>query len=132
VILADTSVWVDHLRHVNDGLVRSLESGQVLAHPFVIGEIALGHLRRRDTVLDHLLQLPRAVMATDDEVLRFIGQHALFGRGIGYIDAHLLAAVRLTEDARLWTADRRLRDMAETLGLAGHAERLAARTQRER
>jgi predicted nucleic acid-binding protein len=118
VILVDTSVWVDHLRANNLDLAALLGTGMVLAHPFVIGELALGNLRQRDMVLAALADLPQADIATDAEALTFIGRHALFGRGVGYVDAHLLAAVRLTADAKLWTNDRRLRGVADELGLA--------------
>jgi predicted nucleic acid-binding protein len=123
VILVDSSVWVDHLRAGDVALERLLVNGGVLAHPFVIGELALGNLRQRDLVLDALGQLPRAVVASDEEVLRFISGLRLFGRGIGYVDAHLLAAARLTPDARLWTRDRRLRTVAADLGLAAALSR---------
>jgi predicted nucleic acid-binding protein len=118
VILVDTSVWVDHLRANNLDLAAMLGAGMVLAHPFVIGELALGNLRQRDMVLTALADLPQADSATDAEVLTFIDRHALFGRGVGYVDAHLLAAVRLTADAKLWTNDRRLHGVADELGLA--------------
>ena len=118
MILVDTSVWVDHLRAGNARLARLLEDGEVVSHPFVIGELALGNLRRRDTVLDALSELPQANVATDIEVLHLIRKEALFGRGIGYLDAHLLASVRLTPPARLWTRDQRLHGVAEHLGLA--------------
>jgi predicted nucleic acid-binding protein len=118
VILVDTSVWVDHLQAGDETLKSLLEDGHVLGHPFVIGEIALGNLRQRDLILDTLRELPQAAVASDGEVLRFIDRQALFGRGIGYVDAHLLAAVRLTADARLWTRDRRLQAVAIQLGLA--------------
>ncbi len=118
MILVDTSVWVDHLRAGDKMLAGLLEAGRVLAHPFVIGELALGNLRQRELVLTTLQDLPRAGVATDHEVLRFISQHALFGLGIGYVDAHLLAAVRLTAAAALWTRDKRLRGVAERLGVA--------------
>jgi predicted nucleic acid-binding protein len=118
VILADTSVWVDHLRAGDKALVALLDVGMVLAHPFVIGELALGNLRQREIVLKALADLPRASVATDAEVLHFIERHALSGRGIGYIDAHLLAAVTLTAGAELWTKDKRLRGVAVQLGLA--------------
>jgi predicted nucleic acid-binding protein len=117
VILVDTSVWIDHLRAGNAVLERLLDSGGVLGHPFVVGELALDNLRRRDVVLGALRQLPRAVVASDEEVLGFIAAARLFGRGIGYVDAHLLAAARLTPDARLWTRDRRLRAVAAQLDL---------------
>jgi predicted nucleic acid-binding protein len=120
VILADTSIWIDHLRSSEEKLAKLLTAGAVLAHPFVIGEIALGGLRQRDRVLEELHRLPAARIATDAEVLRFIEAHALFGRGIGYVDAHLLAAVRLSAGATLWTRDKRLRDAARALALAAN------------
>ena len=118
MILVDTSVWVDHLRRGDKTLAALLDGGAVLTHPFVIGELALGDLRRRETVLKALSDLPHAGVATDDEVLHFIDRQALFGRSIGYVDAHLLAAVRLTAGTQLWTNDKRLHGVAEQLGLA--------------
>ena len=118
MILADTSVWVDHLRASDKALVALLDAGMVLAHPFVIGELALGNLRQREIVLKALADLPHASIATDVEVLHFIERRALFGRGIGYIDAHLLAAVQLTAGTELWTNDKRLHGVAAQLGLA--------------
>lgn len=119
MILADTSVWIDHLRAGDRQLERLLEAALVLAHPFVIGELALGRLRQREALLSALQNLPRATAATDTEVLTFIDLHGLAGRGIGCVDAHLLAAARLTAGALLWTRDRRLAQIAEELGLAG-------------
>lgn len=101
MILVDTSIWVDHFRNGDPGLTVLLQTGQVLAHPFVIGELALGHLRQRDLILGDLAQLPRVVTASDVEVLGFIATRKLFGQGIGYVDAHLLAAVQLTAGATL-------------------------------
>lgn len=118
MILVDTSVWVDHLRASDEILVRLLESGRVLAHPFVIGELASGNLARREIVLSALSDLPQAIVATDQEVLRFIDHHTLFGRGVGYFGIHLLAAVRLTAGAELWTRDKRLHGIAVQLDLA--------------
>jgi predicted nucleic acid-binding protein len=118
VILIDTSVWVDHLRTGNARLGGLLDSGRVLGHPFVTGELALGNLRQRALVLNALRELPQATVATDEEVLHFIDRRTLFGLGIGYVDAHLLAAVRLTTGAKLWTRDRRLQAVATQLGLA--------------
>ncbi len=118
MILVDTSVWVGHLRDGNERLSALLSGGEVLGHPFVIGEIALGNMRQRDPVLLAYRRLPPVTVAADQEVLRFIDRQALFGRGIGYIDAHLLAAVRLTPSAKLWTHDRRLHAIAAQLGLA--------------
>jgi len=118
VILVDTSVWIDHLRRGDDGLTELLNQRLVLTHPFVIGELALGNLRQRDIVLSALLGIPRANVANDDEVMRLINQESLFGFGIGYIDAHLLAAARLAADATLWTRDKRLSAVADRLSLA--------------
>lgn len=117
MILVDTSVWIDHLRQNDETLARLLGEGQVLAHPYVTGELALGNLRNRETVVNALRELPRAVVATDEEALHFIEQHALFGMSIGYIDAHLLASVRLTPGAALWTRDKRLLAAGTRLGL---------------
>lgn len=118
MILADTSIWTDHLRATDAALVRLLEAGQVLAHAFVSGELALGSLRQRDIILDSLADLPQALVATDQEVLHFIGTNVLFGLGIGYVDVHLLASARLTPDATLWTRDKRLHAVAKQHGLA--------------
>jgi predicted nucleic acid-binding protein len=94
-----------------------LERGEILVHPFVIGEIALGALRQRDLALTALSLLPGATVATDAEVLRFIDSRALYGRGVGYVDVHLLAAVSLTDRASLWTYDKRLHELAVRLNL---------------
>jgi predicted nucleic acid-binding protein len=118
VILVDTSVWVDHLRVSDARLAGLLSAGQVLVHPFVIGELALGNLRQRATVLSALQALPPSAVADDAEVLHYIDSQTLFGLGIGYVDAHLLAATRLTAGATLWTRDRRLRAAANALSLA--------------
>jgi predicted nucleic acid-binding protein len=118
LILVDTSVWVDHLRGGDEQLVDLLERSSVVMHPFVIGEIACGSLHDRVTVLELLQDLPAAAVAEGDEVLGFIDRHVLHGRGIGYVDVHLLASVALTEGASLWTRDRRLRLVAEQLGCA--------------
>jgi predicted nucleic acid-binding protein len=117
VILADTSVWIEHFRRGVPELAALLESGTVLTHPFVLGELACGNLRDRAEVLDLLGRLPFAPMASDPEVLAFIERRDLMGRGIGYVDAHLLAAVALAGDARLWTLDRRLAALAGEMGL---------------
>jgi predicted nucleic acid-binding protein len=118
MILVDTSVWVDHLRAREKTLVHLLDTGQVLTHPFVIGELALGNLRQRSVILGALQVLPQAILAAEHEVLDFIDQHRLFGIGIGYVDAHLLAAARLTPATTLWTRDKRLRAAASKLSLA--------------
>lgn len=112
MILVDTSIWIDHLRAGNSALTRLLENSRVLAHPFVIGELALGHLHQRQAILDALHDLPQATVATDVEAMAFIDQQQLTGLGIGYVDVHLLASVQLTPGARLWTRDKRLHAVA--------------------
>jgi predicted nucleic acid-binding protein len=118
VILVDTSVWVQHFRDRDAILAELLERGAALTHPFVIGELALGNLRQRELVLRMLSRLPAATVATNAEVLGFIDRNALFGRGVGYVDVHLLAATRLTAGSQLWTLDKRLNDVAVELGMA--------------
>jgi predicted nucleic acid-binding protein len=115
LILVDTSVWIDHLKREVAPLVEALEAEDVLMHPFVIGELACGEIRKRREILDLLSTLPSSAIATNDEVLLFIENHRLMGKGIGYIDAHLLASVTLTDAARLWTRDKRLVTIAEQL-----------------
>ena len=116
--LVDTSIWVDHLRGNDPALEDLLDRGRVLCHPLVIGEVGLGRLRERHVRLAALAELPSAAVATHAEVMRFIESHVLWGSGIGLVDVHLLASVRLTPDARLWTRDRQLERIAESLGLA--------------
>ena len=116
-MLVDTSVWIDHLRHGEAKLTDALQAGQVGMHPFVVGELACGSLRARAEVLGLLQALPRVPVATDKEVLFFMDAHALMGRGIGYVDMHLLASIRLG-GALLWTRDKRLQAIAAGLGLA--------------
>ena len=118
MILVDTSVWVDHLRSGDARLVDLLQRGDVAMHPFVVGEIACGSLSDRASILQLLRDLPAAVVAGDDEVLGFIERHLLHGKGIGYVDAHLLASVALTAGTSLWTGDKRLRLAAEGLDCA--------------
>jgi len=118
MILVDTSVWVDHLRDGTPALAAALEQGRVLTHPFVLGELACGKLKNRGEVLQLLGELPAAPMATDPEALDFIERRALMGRGIGYVDVHLLASVALAGTSQLWTRDKRLAAVAADLELA--------------
>lgn len=118
MILVDTSVWIDHLRCGDENLTMLLNRSQVLVHPFVLGELACGNLANRGEVLGLLKALPRVPVATDDEVQIYIERQTLMGRGIGYIDVHLLAAVALEGTARLWTRDKRLQAVADALSLA--------------
>lgn len=127
MILVDTSVWVDHLRRADPFLADALAAGLVLAHPFVIGELACGVLPGRAEVLSLLHELPFAAVASPAEALGFIDRHALAGRGVGYVDVHLLASAKITRSAVLWTKDRRLAAIADELGV-GHAPRLSDRT----
>ena len=118
MILIDTSVWVDHLRSGDAQLADLLERGSVLMHPFVVGEIACGNLTHPASILELLCELPAAAVAESEEVLGFIEHHALHGKGIGYVDVHLLASVALTQGASLWTRDKRLQAAADDLGCA--------------
>ena len=118
MILVDTSIWIDHLRAGDADLVELLNDGRALIHPFVIGELACGNLKNRTQVLSLLRELPSAPIASDEEVLYFIENNALMGKGIGYIDAHLLAATALVGDGRIWSRDKRLAILAGSLGLA--------------
>lgn len=122
MILVDTSVWIDHLRSTDATLVRLLNGNAVLGHPWVTGELALGNLTQRDEIIGLLRGLPQATVATDDEVLQLIQREALYGVGIGYVDTQLLAATRLTSDAKLWTRDKRLAMPSARLGLAAAIE----------
>ena len=117
-MLVDTSVWINHFRRSNDDLDDLLVEGEVMTHPFVIGELACGSLRQRDEVLRLFEALPGTPMASHDEVLEFVDRARLHGSGLGWIDVHLLASAKLAH-VPLWSADRRLRQAAIRLGLAG-------------
>ncbi len=117
MIVVDTSIWIDHLRLGDPKLAALLQDGHVLAHPWVVGELALGQLSRRSEILGLLQNLPHAKVATDAEVLHLVENQHLFGLGIGYVDVHLLAATLLTAGAGLWTRDTRLSAVATRLGL---------------
>lgn len=113
--LVDTSVWIDHLRAPNRNLVRLLTDGQVLAHPFVTGELACGNLKNRVAILSSLAALPSAIVASNTEVLHLLDLHKLHGKGIGWVDAHLLASTLLS-NCPLYTLDKRLAQVASDLG----------------
>jgi predicted nucleic acid-binding protein len=115
MVLVDTSVWIDHFRTASDGLCALLDVEQVAIHPFVIGELACGHLSKRKEVLALLHALPAVSCIEDDEVLFFIEKNSLAGKGLGLIDVHLLAASQMS-DSPLWTNDKRLRSVAGHLG----------------
>ena len=118
MILVDTSVWVEHLRAGSRSLGDALHAGQVLTHPFVIGELACGNLQNRRDVLALLGRLPSAPTATQAEALEFLERRRLMRRGIGFVDVHLLASAVLAAPARLWTIDRRLAAIAQELDVA--------------
>jgi predicted nucleic acid-binding protein len=118
MILADTSIWVDHLRKGDDALVRELENSMILGHPFVVGELAVGNLSNRAEILFLVERLPKARTASDSEVNKLIENKRLMGRGIGLVDAHLLASTLLSHSAKLWTRDKKLRSIAVELGVA--------------
>ena len=118
MILVDASVWIEHVRAPDEIMLELLRDQRVLTHPFVIGEIVLGHVRRREIVLSELKELPLAPVVDDEEVLEFIEDRRLFGQGIGYVDAHLLASSMIADRTSLWTLDKNLRAAAERLGLA--------------
>lgn len=118
MILVDTSVWIEHLRIGEESLATLLNGSRVLTHPFVIGELACGNLRNRTEVLKLLKGLPQAPVASQDEVLFFVESNELMGQGIGFIDAHLLAATAMFAASRLWTLDKRLGRVAAKLDVA--------------
>lgn len=114
MILVDTSVWVEHLRSGTIGLEALLNDGHVVCHPFIIGELACGNLRNRAEILSLLQDLPMASRADDDEIIQFIEDHKLMGKGLGYIDIHLLMSALLTR-IPLWTIDKRLHEVSLAL-----------------
>ena len=118
MILADTSVWINHLRSEDLSLASLLDRNEILVHPMVIGELACGNIRDRADVMRLLRGLPRVLVATHDEVLFLIESHRFTGLGIGFVDAHLLASVAMMPPTRLWTNDRRLMELADELGVA--------------
>ena len=117
MILVDTSVWVDHLRTGNSMLVDNLRSGNVLCHPLIIAELALGTLKSRSQVLSLLDDLPKAPDVTVEEIRVLIENRKLYGRGIGVVDLHLLASCLLAPGTSLWTGDRRLHAVAVEVGV---------------
>lgn len=117
MILVDTSVWIDHLHRVDPSLVALLERNDVVVHPMVIGELASGTISDRERFLGLLSALPEATEATHAEVLKFVAERKLHGKGLSLVDAYLLASAVLSPNTRLWTRDRRLAAAAADLGL---------------
>jgi predicted nucleic acid-binding protein len=116
MVLVDTSVWVSHLRNGNMGLEKLLNDGEVVCHPFIVGELACGNLKNRHEILKYLQSLPMTILAEDEEVLKFIENNHLMGMGLGYIDVHLIASAVLT-NAPLWTLDKTLDKITKKIGI---------------
>ncbi|MEW6770867.1 MAG: type II toxin-antitoxin system VapC family toxin [Bacillota bacterium] len=116
MVLVDTSVWVLHLRERNTELEELLNDGDVVCHPFIIGELACGNLKNRSEILSLLQALPMATQAEHEEVMQFIDKYRLMGKGLGYIDMHLLASALLTE-VPIWTLDKKLNEVSIKLGI---------------
>jgi hypothetical protein len=116
MILVDTSVWISHLRTGDIGLETLLNDSHVVCHPFIIGELACGNLKNRSEIISLLQTLPMAIILEHEEVMQFIENHALMGRGLGYIDVHLIASAILTK-APIWTLDKKLKEVSSKLGI---------------
>ena len=116
MFLVDTSVWVHHLREGSVDLELILNDGDVVCHPFIVGELACGNLGNRSEILSLLRALPSAIVADDDEVLQFIEKNSLMGKGLGYIDVHLLASAVLSR-IPIWTLDKKLDKVSAELGI---------------
>lgn len=117
-VLVDTCVWIDHLGPGDPLMADLLEKERVIMHPFVLGEIALGSIRQRSKLLADLRRLPRAIHLADSDVVLAIEFQQLYGTGIGYVDAHLAASTLVMDGVVLWTRERKLRAVAERLGIA--------------
>lgn len=118
MILVDTSVWVDHLRYGDKTLAHALTHGQVYIHPMIIGELVCGHLQNRQQLICLWKNLPVVTQASHHEAMFFVEANQLMGRGIGFVDVHLLASTRLTASTQLWTRDKRLAGIAQSLEMA--------------
>ena len=116
MVLVDTSVWVSHLRYENEDLQQLLLNGEVVCHPFIVGELACGNLKNRHEILTYLQSLPMTILAEDEEVLKFIEANQLMGKGLGYIDVHLIASAVLT-NVLLWTLDKTLDKFTDKIGI---------------
>lgn len=116
MVIVDTSVWVLHLREGNSGLERLLNDGDVVCHPFIMGELACGNLNKRDEILSLLQALPIATEGNHEEIMQLIENYRLMGRGLGYINMHLLASALLT-GVPIWTLDKKLSEVSAELGI---------------
>jgi len=118
MVLVDTSIWVDHLRYGDESLSQLLTQGLICCHPMIIGELACGNLQNRSELISMWQNLPMPVEASHQEALYLVETRHLMDKGIGYIDLHLLATCLLTSNTRLWTRDKRLTSIADSLGIA--------------
>jgi predicted nucleic acid-binding protein len=126
MVLVDTSVWVAHFREGHSGLVELLNNGEVVCHPFVVGELACGNLKNRANIISLLEALPMAFIVGHEEVLAFIENQRVMGKGLGYIDVHLLASALLT-GVVLWTLDKKLDKAAEELHCKYRKDQISSR-----
>jgi hypothetical protein len=117
MVIVDTSVWVSHLRAGNVTLERLLNKGSVICHPFIIGELACGNIRNRSEILSLLQALPMAIQAEHEEIMEFIEHNQLMGKGLGYVDIHLIASAILT-GVPIWTFDKMLDQVSSQFGLS--------------
>lgn len=118
MIIVDTGIWIDHLKAADPRLAVLGERLEALVHPYVLGEFALGSLAHRKRLLERMAGMPQPPLARHAHVMQLIESERLFSTGIGYVDAHLLASLRLLPGSRLWTKDSRLHTQAERLGVA--------------
>jgi predicted nucleic acid-binding protein len=118
LILPDSSIWIDHLRKATPQLIALLEDGEIFGHPFVTGEVSLGSLAQRERIIAELSALPQLAVQRHERVALLIESTPLWGEGVGYIDAHLLASIKMVPGAQLWTGDKRLHTQAARLGIA--------------
>lgn len=117
MVLVDTSVWISHFQRSNTGFVLLLNNGNVLCHPLIIVELACGNLKNRNKILSLMKSLPSAIQAENEEILQFIDNYFLMGKGLGYVDMHLLAS-SLLSNVPIWTLDKRLKKISLEMGLA--------------
>jgi predicted nucleic acid-binding protein len=122
MILIDTSVWADHFRMAEPQLVHFAQEEIIQLHPLVLGELAMGNFANRTSVLNWLTELIPATVASDDEVLRVVESRVLYGKGLGYVDAHLIASALLTPEVQFWSRDKRLVSAAFEAGITVLAE----------
>lgn len=115
MVIVDTSVWVSHLRKGDAKLERLLDDGDVICHPFIVGELACGNLGNRSEILSLFQALPMATQAEHEEVMQFIESNKLMGKGLGYVDVHLIASAALT-GVPIWTLDKKLDEVSSKLG----------------